>query len=180
MVSGRRFVMCCLVLLGAFCSLWAFPGRVTGLQDPQPGATQAVEVLQEVQRSGSGTTQDDILPTLQESSVEEALDDLMAAEANLDALEEASLAKDGVIDSLAAENAALASDAREAGSKAFVLLDGILGFDNGVPRYGAGLALGVRIGDSLMLHAGADMMLSVPLRIGLDSFTFRAGLGWMF
>lgn len=64
------------------------------------------------------------------------------------------------------------------------MLDGIVGFSEGVPDYGLGLTLGTRVGNSLMLELGVDYMLGTSLLdvldYSIDNWTFRAGIGWMF
>ena len=74
---------------------------------------------------------------------------------------------------------------KEAGSKGYLVLDGIVGFDGIIPTYGVGLTLGVRAGSSLMLQAGVDYTMGnfvgQPLySFDLENFKFRAGIGWMF
>ena len=109
------------------------------------------------------------------------LAELDAAKADFAALEETSKAKDSTIDDLTAENLKLKD---ETGTKAYLMLDGIIGFSEGYPEYGVGLTVGTRLGNSLMLELGADYMLGGNLAdlmdFSIDDFTFRAGIGWMF
>lgn len=73
-----------------------------------------------------------------------------------------------------------------AGTRAYLMLDGIIGFENIVPAYGVGITLGTRIGNHLMVELGADYMIgkfTAPMTIkefSIDNFEFRAGIGWMF
>ena len=63
------------------------------------------------------------------------------------------------------------------------MLDGIVGFNESVPEFGAGITVGARIGSDLMLEAGADYMIGGVdgvREFSLDNFQFRLGLGWMF
>lgn len=193
----RNFVIFSLVFLAVSSSLWAFPGRVTGSQEESTTDISAAEVRDEEQKTGSGTAPENMSTEHSQSSMassvieekvnegrrlnnEDALalyDELVEVKANLKALRSASEDKDRMIDELA-------KDAAEAGSKGYIFLDGILGFDEwNKPEYGIGLMLGARIGNSLMLNVGADYMIGGSLdniSFGLDRFTFRAGVGWMF
>ena len=87
------------------------------------------------------------------------------------------------------QNAKLADEnaeyKKEAGTKAYAVVGGFVGFEENVPTYGASLTLGIRIGSSLMLEAGADYKLgtfaspAIPT-LDLDNLTIRAGIGWMW
>ena len=69
------------------------------------------------------------------------------------------------------------------GSKAYLMLSGLVGFDGLIPQFGAGLTLGTRIGEHAMLEAGADYDiggLDGYNTFSFDNFSFRLGLGWMF
>ena len=71
----------------------------------------------------------------------------------------------------------------EAGTKAYLMLDGIVGFKDSIPQFGAGVTVGARIGSDLMVEAGADYMIGGVNglnRWSLDNWQFRAGVGWMF
>lgn len=69
------------------------------------------------------------------------------------------------------------------GTKGFATVNAVMGFKNLVPTYGLGANLGVRVGNHLMLTAGADYMLgtftSLPT-FDLDNLRFSCGVGWMF
>ena len=196
----RRLLISLLALLVASSSLWAFPGRVTGSQAAEATVTQEAEAPQEAQSEGSGTMPEDtstgqseysIVPEVMEKAsqgrrlsgneVVALANELTAVREDLDALEETSLKKDEQIDALSKENASLKD---ETGTKAYVMLDGIIGFKDYRPEYGLGLTLGTRIGNSLMVELGADYMLGGTLEemkvVSLDKLTFRAGVGWMF
>ena len=71
----------------------------------------------------------------------------------------------------------------ETGTKAYLMLDGIVGFESGIPQIGAGVTVGTRIGNSLMVELGADYMiggLNGYNQFDIDNFQFRCGVGWMF
>ena len=74
----------------------------------------------------------------------------------------------------------------ETGTRAYLMVDGIIGFENTVPTYGAGLTLGTRIGNHLMVELGADYMIGkfengmTIKQFSIDNFEFRASIGWMF
>lgn len=196
----RNFAIFCLVLLVASFSLWAFPGRATSSPAIKPIDISDLEALPEEQKTDSGNLPETTLTEPSESSLvpevvekasegrrlsgDEALaltEELLAAKADYRALEETSKAKDKAIDELAEENASLKD---ETGTKAYLMLDGIVGFSEGVPDYGLGLTLGTRVGNSLMLELGVDYMLGTSLLdvldYSIDNWTFRAGIGWMF
>lgn len=69
------------------------------------------------------------------------------------------------------------------GTKGFATVNAVMGFENLVPTYGLGANLGLRVGNHLMLTAGADYMLgtftSLPT-FDLDNFRVSCGIGWMF
>ena len=196
----RKLWIFCLVLLLASFSLWAFPGRVTDSQETRPIDTLDQEAQEEEQKTDYGTQVESIsigLPTsseVQRASEKAAegkrlsadevaliLDELDAARSDFEALRKTSEEKDAAIDDLAAENARLKD---ETGTKAYLMLDGIVGFEDMVPEYGVGLTIGTRLGNSLMLELGADYMIGGTWKdaadFSLDDFTFRCGLGWMF
>lgn len=72
----------------------------------------------------------------------------------------------------------------ETGTKAYLMVDGIVGFDEmSMPEFGAGLTIGARIGNDFMLEAGADYMIGGINGVNewsLDNWQFRLGVGWMF
>lgn len=78
----------------------------------------------------------------------------------------------------------LAALESEAGTKFYNKLYGVVGFDKGSVAYGVGTSLGVRIGDSFMVEAGADYMLgsfAQPIYpFSVDNLRITAGFGWMF
>lgn len=200
----RRLLMCSLALLLACCSLWAFPGRVTASQETAPTDTVAAAVQEEGPRLDSGTTSNggSTVPSQSSRTAQEAMDkaadgsrldadesqalyeELVAIREDAAALRDVSTAKDGHIDMLEAEAASLAADLEEArgevGSKAYLMVEGIVGVDGLVPSYGMGLTLGARVGSSLMMQLGVDYTINTAMDFSLDRWTFRAGIGWMF
>lgn len=196
----RKSLIFLLVLLAASFSLWAFPGRVTSLQETETIVISDLEVPAEEQKIDSGnqegtiSTEPQISFVVQEASAkveagkrlttDEAdaiLAELEAANADYMALEKISEEKTATIDKLAEENARLKD---ETGTKAYLMLDAVLGFDEGYPDYGVGLTVGTRLGNSLMLEIGADYMLGGNLidilDYSIDNWNFRMGIGWMF
>ena len=93
----------------------------------------------------------------------------------------ASIEKDAVMDALSEENSRMKD---ESGSKAYLMVDAIVGIEDALPEYGVGLTIGSRIGNSLMVEAGVDYMIGASIAdvkdFSIEDFTFRAGLGWMF
>lgn len=79
--------------------------------------------------------------------------------------------------------ARLAAAEEEAGTKAYLMLDGIVGFEDLLPQFGVGVTLGTRIGSSLMLELGIDYDIGGIdgyNEISMDNLQFRCGIGWMF
>lgn len=192
----RKSLISLLVLLLAASSLWAFPGRVTGSQEARPIDTLAQEAQAEGPRTGSGTLQKDTSAELSASylaqekaeqgkrltsaEVDLIISELEEAMADVSALREASEEKDEVISSLARENESLRD---ETGTKAYLMLNGLMGFKDKVPQFGVGLTVGTRIGNDLMVELGADYIIGGMDGLNafsLDSFQFEVGVGWMF
>ena len=105
---------------------------------------------------------------------------LVEARDEAEAAREASEAKDAEIANLKAR---LGAAEDEAGTKAYVMLDGIVGFENLIPQFGVGITLGTRLGNSLMVELGADYEIggiNGYNQVSIDNFQFRCGIGWMF
>ena len=84
---------------------------------------------------------------------------------------------------ISALKARLAAAEEEAGTKAYLMLDGIVGFKDVIPQFGIGLTVGTRLGNSLMVELGADYMVGGMdgySQFDIDNFQFRCGVGWMF
>ena len=183
----RRLGIFLLVLLAVSFSLWAFPGRATRSQEEAPTDTLAQEVQEEGQKTGFGemqeniSTEPSISSQIPEDVKNELLRELSSVKDDLAFLEETSKAKDEVIDSLVKETSRMRD---ESGTKAYMMVDALIGFDEKLPEYGVGLTLGARVGNSLMLEAGVDYMLGNCMAdlmdVSMEDFTFRAGVGWMF
>lgn len=114
------------------------------------------------------------------SKYDELLFNLTEAQKDAAVAEKASEQKDAEIASLKKD---LAKAEKETGTKAYIMLDGIIGFENMIPQFGVSASLGTRLGNSLMLEVGADYMIGGMdgyNQFSLDNFEFRAGVGWMF
>ena len=84
---------------------------------------------------------------------------------------------------ISALKARLAAAEEEAGTKAYLMLDGIVGFKDVIPQFGIGLTVGTRLGNSLMVELGADYMVGGMdgySQFDIDNFQFHCGVGWMF
>lgn len=178
----RRLGIFLLVLSVASFSLWAFPGRVTGSQEKAPSDTSVQEVREEGLKTDSGWMSESAsTESSGDSMISELKDDLILIKEDLASLELVSKEKDAVIDCLSDEMTRLKD---ESGTKFYLMVDAIMGFDEKMPDYGVGLTLGTRVGNSIMLEAGADYMLGSSkadlLDFSMEDLTFRAGLGWMF
>ena len=72
-------------------------------------------------------------------------------------------------------------------TRAYLMLGGGVGFDDGFPTLGVDLSLGTRIGNHFMIEAGVgydagrfDSLVSNLASTSLDNFSFKARIGWMF
>ena len=208
MRCGKRYVLIFLALLVASCSLWAFPGR--GEAETEAIAPSPIVMMEEPteeaesQKTISGTPSE-IISTEQNSSQKNSLEKAVAiadsgslligskydellfnlneAQKDAEAAEKASAEKDEEIAELKED---LADAEKETGTKAYLMLDGIIGFSEGSPNYGLGITLGTRIGNNLMAELGVDYTIGkfdggmVIKDFSLDNFEFRASIGWMF
>lgn len=203
----KKFSVFLLALLVVSCCAWAFPGRPTSstATDTAPAAIQAVDIPADEPSPASGMisivdstepstlqgdqapaveTAPEVTPALTAEETAELNAELVAIQEDVKVLREASDAKDALIDSLEADNTALQEDLAgaldETGTKTYLMVESIVGFEDMMPTYGAGLTLGARIGDNLMLEFGVDYDLNKMMDFSLNRWTFRAGLGWMF
>lgn len=209
MRCGKRLSLIFAVLLLASFSLWAFPGRTKAeavspaIEAAVQEETTAEEPTQEAEPqkmpsgAGSGTMPEEQLssPTSSIAKAAEIADKggliigekqkelqmvIEMLESDIATAEEASKAKDEEIVKLR-DDLAKAED--ETGTKAYLMLDGIVGFEAGIPQFGAGITVGTRIGNSIMVELGADYMIGGMNgynQFDIDNFQFRAGAGWMF
>lgn len=139
----------------------------TALKDISTEQSRSLEKAEQGKRL-SGDESEELYLTLVE-----ARDEAKAARAS-------SEAKSAEISALKAR---LASAEEEAGTKAYLMLDGIVGFKDVVPQFGIGLTVGTRLGNSLMVELGADYMIGGMdgySQFDIDNFQFRCGVGWMF
>lgn len=206
MKCGRKLSLICLVLLLASSSLWAFPGRgeekETLTEAPSIVMTEELTKEAELPSNTSGIVLETISPeqkSLQKNSLEKAVEiadshsliigskydelifNLNEAQKDKEAIEKSSAAKDSEIADL---KEALAEAESETGTKAYMMMEGIIGFNQIIPTYGAGLTLGMRLGNHMMVELGADYTIGSftdkMFDFSLDNFEFRAGIGWMF
>lgn len=73
----------------------------------------------------------------------------------------------------------------EAKTKAYIKLNTVLGFSNRVPELGFGGTLGIKIGKSFLIEAGANYMLyqvgkPISFDLSLDKLQVTASVGWLF
>ena len=163
------------------------------MQSTQPSeqekreAIQALEnLLKEYQKESieSEKLTDDVLISL--AKLETQLASLEQSEAISEAEYKAN--KDtlvALLEANAKQADRLAALENEAGSKAYGKVYGVVGFEELSPTFGVGAGIGVRIGDSFMVEAGADYMIgrfNNPLNINwdMDKLRITAGFGWMF
>lgn len=71
---------------------------------------------------------------------------------------------------------------KEQSTKAFAKLNGVLGFEAGLPVYGAGASFGLRFGRGFLVEVGANYLFgsfTQPiLNLSLDRLLFTASIGW--
>ena len=155
--------------------------------------TEAPTAEEQSQNELSGTTLNDTStepsPSLEKAEAgrrlngDEALElyfTLVEARGEVKAARASSEAKSAEIADLKAR---LAAAEEEAGTKAYLMLDGIVGFEDLLPQFGVGVTLGTRIGSSLMLELGVDYDIGGIdgyNEISMDNLQFRCGIGWMF
>ena len=198
-----RIVSLAVLSVLALSSAWAWPSQLYGIKEESPAQeqplsaesetipeeepvpltmpqTQPVETLKSAAESLNVQLEDTLsrreLEKMQESlSAMEVAQQTMVDEYN-EIVEER--------DALAADLAKAVDSKEKSGTRAYMMLDGILGFSEGYPSYGLGLTVGTRLGNSLMVELGADYMLGANrkevMNYSVDKWTFRAGIGWMF
>lgn len=132
-----------------------------------------------------------------ETQLTEANSSLQKLDSQLKAMEEtneiseaeAESVKESLVSTLTANTSLADRNAeleKEAGSKAYLLVGGFVGFDNNLPEYGVTLDLGIRIGSSLLLQTGIDYEIGnmenpfIMPTLNLDRMRFRAAIGWMW
>ena len=185
MRCGKRLSLIFLALLLASASLWAFPGRgETETVTVQSPTVTTTELMQEAESQKNSLEKAvaiaDSGSILIGSKYDELLFNLTEAQKDAAVAEKASEEKDAEIASLKKD---LAKAEKETGTKAYIMFDGIIGFENMIPQFGVSASLGTRLGNSLMLEVGADYMIGGMNgynQFSLDNFEFRAGVGWMF
>ena len=205
-VSGRGSGRLCRVLLAGFFVLFlallplgAWPMQRAEKPEEKieievPIDTMAEQIPEEaLPNESSGTASKDIsteqLSSLSKAEEGKRLNGDEATELYLAIVEArdevktaraAAEAKDAEIADLKSR---LGAAEEETGTKAYLMLDGIVGFESGIPQIGAGVTVGTRIGNSLMVELGADYMiggLNGYNQFDIDNFQFRCGVGWMF
>ncbi len=169
----KRFSIFSLVLLLVCSWLWAFPGR----QKASGTETAIVEEPQisavEEEKNTSGTLLESILiqsqasskkdVTLTQMEIQAIERELAEAKDDLAVLEKISKEKDEAINKLTQVNNnqadRIAAAEAEQGTKPYMLASAIMGFEDNEPTIGVGATLGLRIGNSMMVEAGADYSL---------------------
>ena len=196
LLAGFFVLFLALLPLGAW-PMWQAEKEEEPIVIEAPIATTEAPTAEEQSQSKpSGTTLNDTStepsPSLEKAEAgrrlngDEALElyfTLIEARDEAKTAREASETKDSEIADLKSQ---LAAAEETAGTKAYLMLDAIVGFENAVPSYGAGITLGTRIGNHIMAELGVDYMIGKfeggmqIKRFSIDNFTFRASVGWMF
>ena len=93
---------------------------------------------------------------------------------------------DDLEEKLIAQNAEIEKLKKKAGTKAYGKVNALFGFKDSNPYWSAGLALGTKFGNGLMIECGANYMIgdmSNPIQMptwDIDKLTFTASIGWTF
>lgn len=198
-----RIVSLAVLSVLALSSAWAWPSQLYGIKEESPAQEQPLsaesETIPEEEPVPLTMPQTQPVETLKSAaeSLNVQLEDMLSRrelekmQESLSAMEVAQQTMVDEYNEIVEERDALAADLAKAmdskeksGTRAYMMLDGILGFSEGYPSYGLGLTVGTRLGDSLMVELGADYMLGANrkevMNYSVDKWTFRAGIGWMF
>lgn len=204
-----RIVSLAVLSVLALSSAWAWPSQLYGIKEESPVQEQPLSAESETVPETAAVPEEEPAPStmLQTQPVETLksaaeslnvqLEDMLSRrelekmQESLSAMEVAQQTMVDEYNEIVEERDALAADLAKAmdskeksGTRAYMMLDGILGFSEGYPSYGLGLTVGTRLGDSLMVELGADYMLGANrkevMNYSVDKWTFRAGIGWMF
>ena len=166
---------------------------VTAFTEYSPTESQ---IPSQESKTGSLQTLEPKLKEL-ETQLTEANSSLQKLDSQLKAMEEtneiseaeAESVKESLVSTLTANTSLADRNAeleKEAGSKAYLLVGGFVGFENSLPEYGVTLDLGIRIGDSLLSQTGIDYEIGnmknpiIMPTLDLDRMRFRAAIGWMW
>jgi hypothetical protein len=90
------------------------------------------------------------------------------------------------IDALEKKTAELSDQLAKANkTKAYGKINAVMGFEEFTPTLGFGTTIGVRLGKSFMVEAGANYMFGKvtefpKLDLSLDNLVVTAGIGWEF
>lgn len=200
-----RIVLSVALSVLSLSSVWAWPSQLYGIKEeeafvselqPQSETDTKIQVPlkmpqeqpAEVLKSATESLGMQLEDTLSQKDFEELRTAISAMEVAQQSMEDEYYELVEERNTLADENTCLVQKISElddeTGTKAYLLLDGIVGFSDGYPSYGLGLTVGTRLGNNLMLELGTDYMfganLSELIDSSIDDWTFRAGIGWMF
>ena len=198
-----RIVSLAVLSVLALSSAWAWPSQLYGIKEESPAQEQPLsaesETIPEEEPVPLTMPQTQPVETLKSAaeSLNVQLEDMLSRrelekmQESLSAMEVAQQTMVDEYNEIVEERDALAADLAKAmdskeksGTRAYMMLDGILGFSEGYPSYGLGLTVGTRLGNSLMVELGADYILGANrkevMNYSVDKWTFRAGIGWMF
>ena len=198
-----RIVSLAVLSVLALSSAWAWPSQLYGIKEESPAQEQPLsaesETIPEEEPVPLTMPQTQPVETLKSAaeSLNVQLEDMLSRrelekmQESLSAMEVAQQTMVDEYNEIVEERDALAADLAKAmdskeksGTRAYMMLDGILGFSEGYPSYGLGLTVGTRLGNSLMVELGADYILGANRKevrnYSVDKWTFRAGIGWMF
>lgn len=201
----KRLFLILLVSSVVCCSLLALPGgnqkRYIEVSPQEEVPEMSLTVVSEEQMNSQEISETSLTDTETPAPVEEVpapveevvevkkadLDEMVAIIEELDATiaEASSHAEVANASAEAVDKAFNLGYARaEELTRAFAMGNVVLGFDNGLPQWGLGAEMGIKIGNGLLISAGANYLVggftmdSLVMPFSIDRLTFTLGFGW--
>lgn len=198
----KRLFLILLVSCVVCCSLLALPGgnqkryiEVSPQEEvPEMSLTVVSEEQMNSQEISETSLTDTETPAPVEAPVEEVvevkkadLEEMVAIVDELDATLAEAEDKAAVADAsaVAVEKAYNLGFAKaEKKTRAFAMGNVVLGFANGIPQWGLGAEMGIKIGNGLLISAGANYLVggftmdTVVQPLNIDRLTVTLGVGW--
>lgn len=198
----KRLFLILLVSSVVCCSLLALPGgnqkRYIDVSPQEEQPEMSLTVVSEEQMNSQEISEtsltDTETPAPVEAPVEEVvevkkadLEEMVAIVDELDATIAEAEDKAAVADASAeavekAYNLGFAKAEKK--TRAFAMGNVVLGFDNGIPQWGLGAEMGIKIGNGLLISAGANYLVggftmdTVVQPLTIDRLTVTLGVGW--
>ena len=176
----KRYFIFCIVLVLCCSSVFALPRKGATSQPTEPAE------VEETSQNNSVETLTEVMPESENSWTElsEKIDDKFFVTGNtLKELKEAFVQLGSDIEALKADNRSLNDElSKSKGSKFLSEIELLFGYNEGI-RLGAGMSMGMRVKDGLLLKTGVSYMGIDPMNI--KSFAFdttavfgKVSIGW--